>query len=534
MLNISLRIAYSVFLAVFLWACTAPINEDNSMDQQTQDDQYRPQFHFSPPQQWMNDPNGMVYYDGEYHLFYQHYPDSTIWGPMHWGHAISRDLIHWEHLPIALYPDSLGYIFSGSAVVDRNNTSGLGTAEQPPLVAIFTYHDPQGEREGSLTFQTQGITYSNDRGRTWTKYEGNPVLSNPGIRDFRDPKVFWYEPAQRWIMALAVADHIRFYSSPDLLSWTYTSSFGQDVGAKGGVWECPDLFPLPVDETGEERWVLLVSINPGGPNGGSATQYFVGDFNGETFTLDSGFAETLDTAGALWIDYGRDNYAGVTWSDIPKEDNRRIFLGWMSNWDYAQVVPTSEWRSAMTLPRRLGLQQTVEGLRVSSTPIEETKMLRHAGVTPPESISNGTILHQSGDGLLLEVVLTAELNETDQGSFGLSLTNAVGSHYRIGYDVGAGMYFSDRTASRQAAFSEAFAKTVHRAPVVREGNAVTLHLFIDLASAELFAEAGRIAMTDIFFPDEPFTQLQFFQTGAPADIRELKIYTLESIWNQEH
>lgn len=292
-------------------------------------DAYRPQYHFTPASGWMNDPNGMFYYEGEYHLFYQHYPDSTVWGPMHWGHAVSKDLIHWEHLPIALNPDKNGYIFSGSAVVDWKNTSGLGTKESPPIVAIFTYHDPVGAEAGRNDFQTQGISYSVDKGRTWKVYEQNPVLKNPGIADFRDPKVSWNDMSKQWVMALAVKDHIEFYGSPDLKQWTKLSEFGNTLGNHGGVWECPDLFPLK-DEAGNTKWVLFVSINPGGPQGGSATQYFIGDFDGRNFIPQDSVER--------WIDYGADNYAGVTWSDIPEDDGRRLFIGWMSNWQYANVV----------------------------------------------------------------------------------------------------------------------------------------------------------------------------------------------------
>ncbi len=223
-------------------SCKPPVKNIESFAS-SYTEQYRPQFHFSPEAHWMNDPNGLVYFGGEYHLFYQYYPGSNVWGPMHWGHAVSPDMIHWKHLPVALYPDSLGYIFSGSAVSDTNNTSRLGTMENPPMVAIFTYHDPTGEKKGSLTFQNQGIAYSTDKGRNWTKYPGNPVLKNPGIRDFRDPKVFWHEKSGKWVMILAVHDRIHLYSSPDLTDWTFLSEFGQGIGAHGGVWECPDLFP---------------------------------------------------------------------------------------------------------------------------------------------------------------------------------------------------------------------------------------------------------------------------------------------------
>ena len=308
----------------------------------------------------MNDPNGMVFYEGEYHLFYQHYPDDNVWGPMHWGHTVSQDMVNWKHMPIALYPDELGYFFSGSAVIDWQNTSGLGTVDNPPMVAIYNYHEPVGAEDPDRTdFQYQGIAFSLDKGRTWTKYDNNPVLNNPGIRDFRDPKVMWFEPTQRWIMTLAVKDHISFYSSPDLISWTHESDFGLEVGGHGGVWECPDLFALQVDDSDEVKWVLLVSINPGGPAGGSATQYFVGEFDGASFIMDPSFAPQVtppagsDEERAVWMDYGPDNYAGVTWSDVPDSDGRRLFIGWMSNWSYSQVVPTTVWRSAMTVPREL-------------------------------------------------------------------------------------------------------------------------------------------------------------------------------------
>ena len=282
-------------------------------------EQHRPQFHFSPAAHWMNDPNGMVYYKGTYHLFYQYHPASSIWGPMHWGHATSKDMVHWQEQPIALYPDSLGWIFSGSTVVDVNNTSGFGKNGQPPLVAIFTHHNSVLEKQKSDKFQYQSLAYSVDEGKTWIKYAGNPVLPNPGITDFRDPKVRWYEAGKKWIMTLATKDRVTFYSSPDLKKWTKESEFGSDLGAHGGVWECPDLFPL--NHNGKTVWTLLVSINPGGPNGGSATQYFVGDFDGKTFKPYS--------TQTKWMDYGTDNYAGVTFSNT---GNRTVLIGWMSNW----------------------------------------------------------------------------------------------------------------------------------------------------------------------------------------------------------
>lgn len=306
---------------------------------------FRSQYHFTPERGWMNDPNGLVYNNGVYHLFYQYYPHATVWGPMHWGHATSTDLIRWEHKPVALYPDENGLIFSGSAVVDKYNTSGFGSNGQVPMVAVYTYHFMQGEKIGRDDFQTQGIAFSLDNGETWTKYAGNPVIGNKGTRDLRDPKVFWHEATKSWIMALVAGNHVKFYRSQNLKDWGNISDFGIDQGAHGGVWECPDLFPLKVEGSDKEKWVLIISIGNGGPNGGSGTQYFVGDFDGTTFTSDQ--------KEYKWLDWGTDNYAGVTYNQVPNGD--RIFIGWMSNWQYALTTPTSNWRSAMTLPRKLTL-----------------------------------------------------------------------------------------------------------------------------------------------------------------------------------
>ena len=387
------------------------------------------------------------------------------------------DLIHWEHLPIGLYPDSLGYIFSGSAVVDWNNTSGFGSGGQPPLIAIFTYHDPVGEKGGSETFQYQGIAYSLDKGRSWTKYEGNPVVPNPGIRDFRDPKVFWHESSERWVMIFAAKDGVRLYNSPDLKNWTFTSEFGADAGSHDGVWECPDLFELPVENSDLKRWVMLLSINPGGPNGGSATQYFVGDFNGETFTLD----EDQAPADTLWLDYGRDNYAGVTWSDIPGEDGRRIFIGWMSNWDYAQVVPTTEWRSAMTLPRALGLLATPNGYRAISRPVKELHQLRGAekNLDPVQVEGELDLTGRLGiSPANMETSLTFTLAKKANTDFGIELSNDLGERYRVGFNSRENYFYSDRTRAGKTGFSEKFARrSAHCSPDLNGKNSEISSVF---------------------------------------------------------
>jgi fructan beta-fructosidase len=487
---------------------------------------HRPLYHFTPPSKWMNDPNGMVFYDGEYHLFYQYYPDSTVWGPMHWGHAVSTDLAHWTHLPIALYPDSIGLIFSGSAVVDWQNTSGFGQDGKPPLVAMFTYHNLAREKAGDTTVQKQGIAYSNDRGRTWTKYVGNPVIPNPGLKDFRDTKVLWHAASQRWIMVLAAGDRVRLFASYNLREWQQVSEFGANIGAHGGVWECPDLFPIKVEGTNETRWVLLVSINPGAPNGGSATQYFVGNFNGTTFTLDPSFASSVGAAGkepsrGVWVDHGRDNYAGVTWSDIPTEDGRRIFLGWMSNWDYATVVPTLAWRSAMTVPRTLSLHKTTAGLRLFSTPVNELRLLRGETISMPSHRFAGSLPLQLPGGATAasaEVDLEFLVPPGTNTDVALELSNAAGETYRVGYDASTKQYYSDRTATPHA-FSSKFATDVHRAPRIVDDSILRMHVYLDRASAELFADGGATAMTDIYFPTQDFATMRLIVKGAPVRLR---------------
>lgn len=449
-------------------------------------------YHVTPKANWINDPNGMVYYQGVYHLFFQYYPNGTTWGPMHWGHTISKDMVHWAEQPIALYPDSLGWIFSGSAVVDQANTSGFGKNGQTPLVAIFTHHNQKIEQQKSDKFQYQSLAYSLDGGKTWTKYAGNPVLPNPGIVDFRDPKVRWFDRQKKWIMTLATKDRVTFYSSPNLKAWTKESDFGGNLGAHGGVWECPDLFPL--QHNGKTVWVLLVSINPGGPNGGSATQYFLGDFDGKTFK-----PQTTETK---WMDYGPDNYAGVTFANT---GNRTVLMGWMNNWQYANKVPTQSWRGAMTIPRELGLADVNGQVYLTSNPVNELAKL--AGKTT--SISNVTVKNQydltdkiGGRAESFRLSLTAPATN----DFSIVLANEKGNELVIGYDKGTNAYYIDRTKSGRTDFEKGFGKR-STTPRLSVGKTLSLTLFVDVASAELFADGGLNVMTSVFFPDETFTKL---------------------------
>ena len=474
---------------------------------------HRPQIHFSPREKWMNDPNGMVYFNNKYHLFYQYYPDSTVWGPMHWGHAISKDLVHWEHQPVALYPDSLGYIISGSAVADSNNTSGFGRDGQIPLVAIFTYHDPKAEKGGSNTYQTQGIAYSVDDGKTWIKYANNPVLKNPGIKDFRDPKVMWFEAGKKWIMSLAVLDHIEFYSSPNLKDWSKESDFGKEFGAHGGVWECPDLFSLK--HQGETVWILIININPGGPNGGSASQYFTGQFDGNRFT-----PYQTDTR---WLDYGPDEYAGITWSNT---GDRKIFLGWMSNWQYADVVPTERWRSAMTIPRDLSLKKVDEKYLIASRPAPELNLIEGKASTLQNIVASDYNITEKTGRLTGPVRL--DLSCTRLEPFTISLSNEAGEKVLIGYDSMSKSYFLDRTNSGKVSFEKGFAKR-HTAPRFATQPNWDMTLIIDNSSVELFADSGLSTMTQIFFPNSPLTDIKIEST-AGFKIDTLQFKSLKSIW----
>ena len=479
-----------------IFSCTQK-NEIIFKDDSTE--KFRPVYHFTPEEAWMNDPNGMFFYEDEYHLFYQHYPDSTIWGPMHWGHAVSKDLVNWEHLPIAIEPDSLGYIFSGSAVVDLENTSGFGTKENPPIVAIYTYHDPVGERNGEIDFQTQGIAYSLDKGRTWTKYEANPVLKNPGIKDFRDPKVSLQKDDAGnpiWVMTLAVADHIEFFSSEDLIHWNKSGEFGKGIGAHGGVWECPDLI-LMKTPSGEDKYVLLVSINPGGPQKGSATQYFIGNFNNGTFTPD-------DTM-IRWMDYGPDNYAGVTWNNIPSSQNRTLMIGWMSNWLYANQVPTEKWRSAMTIPRELSLFDIDGTLLLKSAPAKELAKLEQGWYEFSES--------SNLPGIAVE--LNAELK--DQDEFSIKISNELGEQIIISKEFG--LVSIDRSQSGISNFNSDFA-TIHSAPM--SWKAEKIQIFLDAHSVELFVNEGELVMTSNVFPNSPWKKVELSENLKNAKLSPLE------------
>jgi fructan beta-fructosidase len=477
------------------------------------DEPYRPQFHFTPQQKWMNDPNGLVYLNGKYHLFYQYYPNDIVWGPMHWGHATSKDLIHWEHQPIALYPDSLGMIFSGSAVIDKNNTAGFG---KNAMVAIFTYHSDEIYKQGWIDMESQGLAYSLDAGKTWTKYAKNPVLPNPkpNVQDFRDPKVFWNEETKLWTMSLAVGQFIRFYTSPNLKDWQHTSDFKPQEDFTLGVWECPDLFKLKVEGTEDEKWVLIVNHGDKAPNGGSGTRYFVGKFDGKTFT-----AETK----GLWLDYGTDFYAGVTFDNHPK--GKRVLIAWMSNWQYAQKTPTEVWRSAMTLPRELNLIKYGDSYLLTQSVVEVGKLSNKKGGFYKNKVRATKEKDFVADSLDLSQA-EIYISMVPDKECTVELSNAKGEVFAI--HLKEGKIITDRSKSGLTDFSDKFALPTQVMPT-----SIThqFYIFVDKSSVEILLDGGKFSMTNQVFPTEKYTTLKI-KTPYSCNIYNIRINSLKSIWKK--
>lgn len=468
---------------------------------------YRPCYHFTPPANWMNDPNGLVYFEGEYHLFYQYHPNSITIGPMHWGHAVSNDLVNWQHLPIAFFPEENGYVYSGSAVVDWHNTTGFGIKT---LVALFTHHTHNH-------YESQCLAYSTDKGRTWIKYSDNPVLTPPpDTSDFRDPKVFWYE-AGYWVMVLASGNNVLFYTSPNLVDWQPSGNFGGEYGSTIGVWETPDLFQLPLDSGLETRWVLTVGVQDGAPAGGSGTQYFIGSFDGKTFTSEN------PKGTILWIDFGADYYAAQSWSDEP--NGRRIMLAWQSNWKYARVVPTSTWRGAFSIPRQLSLTQISQGIHLIQLPIPELETLRGAHQHwQNESITPGTNLLANIKGETLEIISEFQMNSSSD-RFGFRVRTGDGEATVIGYNPRQGKLFFDRSHSGQSDFDEGFA-SIHLADLAPNDEIIRLHIFIDRSSVEVFGNEGRVAFSESIFPSGQSQGLELFTEKGTVLLKNLDVYQL--------
>jgi sucrose-6-phosphate hydrolase SacC (GH32 family) len=642
----------------------------------TYQEPFRPQFHFTPATNWMNDPNGMVYYDGEYHLFYQYNPFGDKWGHMSWGHAVSPDLVHWEHLPVALYEENGVMIFSGSAVVDWQNTSGFGQNGQPPLVAIYTGHYTE------KPLQNQHIAYSTDRGRTWTKYAGNPVL-DVGKADFRDPKVMWHAPTKRWVMTVTLPTErkVSFYGSPDLKQWTHLSDFGP-AGAVKGIWECPDLFPVRIEGSLRRKWVLIMNIGSGSVAGGSGCQYFVGEFDvtrfvpdpnqpaasqpgsrlpsgrlladfegadfgdwqaegdsfkngpvkdfdrfsglvgrglatswgsgdkdqgtltsppfvidrshlnfligggqhpgetclnlivegdvvrtatgrnsgllawhtwdlsalrGQTATLqlvdrhtggwgqifvdhivlgDAAFADPGEPA--LWVDYAKDFYAAVSWSDVPRRDGRRLWIGWMSNWEYANDVPTSPWRSAMSIPRALTLRRVAGDLRLVQTPVKELEKLREQRMrfSSRGNEATGSVWRQDAPETY---ELKAQFRPSDDAVFSLRLRQGTDEETVLHVDVPGQRLTLDRTRSGQVAFHGRFPGS-YDAPLRLVRGRLKLRVFVDTSSVEVFVNDGETVLTSLILPKPDSRGLELNVERGQLKRVEIDLWPLKSAW----
>ncbi|MEP7766013.1 glycoside hydrolase family 32 protein [Sanguibacter sp. 25GB23B1] len=495
---------------------------------QTGTDHWRPSVHFTPTENWMNDPNGLVFHEGLYHLFFQYNPEGSDWGNISWGHATSTDLVHWDEQPVAIEATAEEMVFSGSIVVDTENTSGLGTVEDPALVALYTSAYGEGAvKEPGV--QAQSLAYSLDDGQTWQRYENNPVLTlDPDSENFRDPKVFWYEEGGYWVMATVVADAqvVKLYRSDDLIAWSWLSDFsGVGAGADdpGILWEMPDLFPLTADD-GSEHWVLLLSINPGGPAGGSGSQYFVGDFDGTSFVSDAPAPE--GEVDALWLDYGADFYAATTISGAPDD---ALIIGWMSNWDYAGAVPTSPWRGGMALPRRLTLlarDDAAPRLASSIAPAARTAIERSSTSSTTDDLTvDGEIAPLPTEPCAPVQLIDVRLEPGGAQRAGFVVHGSADGDRgaRIVYDADVGALSVDRTEAGTAV-TPGFAG-VHSAPVELRDGALDLTVLVDRGSVEVYADGGRVAITDLVLPAEGDACTSVFAEGGAATFASMTVST---------
>ncbi len=450
-------------------ACWKNMKFSDSFDM-TNREQYRPVYHHTPAYGWMNDPNGLFYKDGVWTLHYQHNPYGSQWENLSWGKSTSKDLVHWTYEGDTVVPDAWGYIFSGSAVIDKNNTAGFG---KDAIVGMYT---------SAAESQTQSLCYSTDGGKTFTKYAGNPILTS-NVPDFRDPKMFWNEDIKKWNLVLAVGQHMEIYTSDNLKDWKLESSFGEGYGNHGGVWECPDLMKMKVRGTDKEKWMLVCNINPGGPFGGSATQYFIGDFDGRKFTCESKPEVTK------WMDYGKDHYATVTFDNAP--EGRHVAIAWMSNWQYAVQVPTMQYRAGNSIPRDLGLFEYKGETYCSVVPSPEITAARSKKATKALSES-------------CEMVVNLKGNAT------ITLSNDKGEQVVICYDAKAETFSMDRTKSGKVDFSNNFAATTK---VPTYGKINQLRIFIDKSSIEAFDSEGKMSMTNQVFPTKPYNKVKIQGKG---------------------
>ncbi|WP_293669185.1 glycoside hydrolase family 32 protein [uncultured Parabacteroides sp.] len=498
-------------------------------------EQYRPQVHFTPEKNGMSGPVEIILREGVYHLYYPCNPENERGNVSHWGHATATDLLHWEHHPAVLSPDGNGAILSGCIVFDEHNTSGLGSVGNPPLVSLFTYHDYGKEEQGAVEVESQGLAYSLDNGYTWQKYEKNPVLPNPGIRDFKNPKVFWYEAGKRWIMTLAADNRISIYTSPDLCEWTYESSFGKGLGQEGDIWDTPDLFEMPVGNSNESKWICVVNIGFG-ISGEWGTGYFPGSFDGSTFSPDQ--------TEPIWVDHGKDFYSGRT-SLLP--GGRRLLTGWMNNWEYATESPASLWMGAVSIPRNVSLEKVGARYLLKAGPVEEIKCLNSERVVI-SAMDIAQDVHRDGvenvTGMIPFGILPSDITlRFDIGGkigrigfaekFGIRFSNPEGESVSVGYDCFNRRFYIDRRNAAARVFSDKFA-AIHILPYAIESlDVLDLRIILDKSSVEMFVMDGKGAMTDTFYPSSGFNKVEVFAENGKVSLAELSVTELKSVWKEK-
>ena len=517
----------SVLIFAGLFSCNGDNRSNSGQVEYTE--QNRPKVHFTPEKNWMGVPSGFVYAEGEYHLFYEHNPDRPVWGNLHWGHAVSKDLVHWTNLPIAIFPDSLGNILSGCVIIDIKNTSGLGTAYNPPFIAFYMQLDEKNLKNSQNKIGMLSIAYSIDKGYKWIKYKGNPIFT--GTHFFSDPKVFWHEQTRKWIMCMGVSDMINFYSSPDCIHWEYMSNFKKREQANNTFWEYPELFPLTVKGSNETKWVLLVNESGADAEYAPTAKYFIGDFDGQSFK-----ATQLDAKKfSYWLDYGKDFYANISCSNEP--NNRRIIIGWMNCRQYAEQVPAEVWRGSATFPRELNLVKDDFLYLLTATPIAEISNLygKEKSIKDFEVSTNSKIIFDtlSFNKTPTEIKLVFDISQQHwigfPLSYGIKFQNSRGEYYTIKYENDFEDFFIDRKISTNNEFSKLFNYKFY---LLYRANGPTFEwrIIFDSSSIEFFADNCKVSVTNTIYPSEPFQSIELFTERSPIHVLNCSITELKSIW----
>ncbi|MBC3788800.1 glycoside hydrolase family 32 protein [Spirosoma utsteinense] len=518
-----------IFVTIALLSGVSHFSAGQADQASTKPESYRPQYHFSPPKNWINDPNGLLYYEGEYHLFYQHNPFGNEWGHMSWGHAVSKDLLRWEHLPVAIpeFTHSDGKtktaIFSGSAVIDKGNTSGLCPAgTKDCMVAIYTGNVTEGETQ---TAQYQNVAYSSDKGRTWKQYDKNPVLDLKS-KEFRDPNVFWYAPQKKWIMsAVKATEHrVAFFESKDLTKWTLLSHFGLQ-GDTTKVWECPALMPVPIqNEPGKTKWVLFISA--GHPQKDYVgMQYFVGDFDGKTFSLDPANPKPIAPAVSNVVDYGKDYYAAIQFNDLPAKQTGPVMVGWLNNWAYGNKLPTTPFKGAMSLPRQITLKRTSAGLQLMQQPIATVASLR-SDIAPQALVKVSDQSRVVEKSVPNSYEFRVDIKPGSAKTVGVRLAKNGAEETIIQYTNGKLQL--DRRKSGNVSFSDRF-PSVEEAPLNLQNGVFTLRVFVDKSIVEVFANEGERVITDLIFPGEPSGSIEIFAEGGSAEFSNVRVSPIKAV-----